>query len=126
MERLRTTGSFHPRPDSERNRICMKDQALNIIAYFLNNPHTSIRVANEALGLFRKTTSRELNRHNSHLFCVHGFQWLQPSDFGRRVEFCNWLLINQDIDPNFVMNILWTDECLFLEDGAINTYNDHY
>ena len=114
MKRLRTTGSFYPRPGPGRNRIYTENQEIDIIAFFINNPQTSIRLAKEALGLSKMTFSIILNRHNWHPFSAHGLQTLHPSDFSHRVEFCNWLLINQDIDPNFVMNILWTDKCLFL------------
>ena len=119
MKRLRRTGSFHSSPGPDRNRIYTEDQEEDIIAFFLNNPQTSIRATNEALGLSRMTISSVLNRHNWHPFCVHRLQSLHPLDFGRQVEIYNWLLINQEIDPNFVMNILWIEEYLFSEDGDL-------
>ena len=63
MKRLRTTGSFHPRPGLGRNRIYTEDQEIGIVAFFLKNPQTSIRAANEALGQSRMTIFRALNRH---------------------------------------------------------------
>ena len=67
------------------------------------------------------TISKILNRHNWHPLCVHELQLLHFPNFVRQVEFCNWLLINQDIDPHFVMNILWTDECFWKMEQLTHT-----
>lgn len=126
MRRLRTTGSFNPRPGPGRNILYNEDQEIDIIAYFSSNPRSSIRKTSAITGLPRTSIDRILEKHNWHPFCIHGLQALHPSDFNRRVAFSNWLLIQQDTDSNFVKNIMWTDECLFTENGHINAHNDHY
>lgn len=126
MRRLRKTGAFHPRPGPGRNRLYTEDQETDIIAYFCANPRTSIRQASTDVGLPRTYIHRILEKYNWHPFCIHGLQKLYPSDFHRRVAFSNWLLIQEDTNVNFVKNIMWTDECLFTENGSINIHNDHY
>ena len=92
MKRLRRTGSFHSSPGPDRNRIYTEDQEEDIIAFFLNNPQTSILAANEDLGLSRMIISRALNRHYSHVFCVYGLQSLHTSVFGCRVAIISMII----------------------------------
>lgn len=126
MRRLRITGSFHTKPGPGRNRLHTLDQAIDILAYFSICPRASIRTASNAMGLPISSIHSILHRYKWYPFCINAIQALQPSDFARRMDFCNWLLIQQDLDSQFVKNILWTDECCFTEDGTINTKNDHY
>ena len=45
-------------------------------------------------------------------------------DLQQRITFCQWLLrCNQD--PQFLCNILFTDEASFTRDGINNVYNIH-
>ena len=126
ITRLKRTGSLHPRPGPGRNRQYSEDQIIDILAYFGMNPHGSVRAASSVMNIPPTTIWRVLRENKWHPYCVHGLQALKPSDYVRRLDFCNWLLIQHTVNSQFVSNILWTDECLFTEDGAINSRNDHY
>jgi hypothetical protein len=52
-------------------------------------------------------------------------QNLIPEDHEARINFCTWLLQQHDADPNFVNNILFTDESLFSREGTFNYHNYH-
>ena len=53
-------------------------------------------------------------------------QSLTENDFDRRLDYCHWLLEMINGDPQFVSNILWTDEASFSSDGGVNLHNMHY
>ena len=48
-------------------------------------------------------------------------QNLLPGDFQLRVQFCQWILENDNIIPN----ILWSDESIFTKNGVFNVHNNH-
>ena len=49
-----------------------------------------------------------------------------PLDYHNRVNFCTWILERHREDPDFVENILFTDESLFTREGTFNTHNLHF
>jgi len=53
-------------------------------------------------------------------------QELNQEDYRARVNFCHWLIRNNEADENFLANILWTDETLFTRMGMYNCHNTHY
>ena len=48
---------------------------------------------------------------------------LSEDDFDRRLETCDTLLQKLADDPNFVDNIIWSDESKFTLDGYVNRHN---
>ena len=105
--------SFHSKPSIRRSCLYTEDQEIHNIAYFSANPRTSIWKASANMELPRTSIKIILEKYNWHPFCVHGLQELHPSDFNRRALICNWLLIQQDTDSNFVKKnwscVLWRD-----------------
>lgn len=79
---------------------------------FVSFPHASMRAANLDFGILGVTVWR-IRANNWHRYTLHGIQTLQPSNFHRLLDFCNWFLIQQDSNPWFFKNILWTDGVLF-------------
>ncbi|GFX57185.1 uncharacterized protein TNCV_2964641 [Trichonephila clavipes] len=53
-------------------------------------------------------------------------QELMPGDKERRFDFCNFVLNTLDGNPDFLNEVLWSDECQFSRQGTINTQNRHY
>jgi hypothetical protein len=53
-------------------------------------------------------------------------QALTEMDFDRRLDYCHWFLGMDNENPQFVSNILWTDEATFSSDGGVNCHNMHY
>lgn len=67
-----------------------------------------------------------MSRHKYHPYHVCLHQELTPNDFQKRLDFCNWCLIQCDRDPEFVHNVLWTDEAQFCRNANVNLHNAHY
>lgn len=57
-----------------------------------------------------------------HPYHFKRVQHLTEADFLPRIQFCQWILANQDILPS----ILWSDESMFTRNGAINIHNIHH
>ncbi|GFW73789.1 uncharacterized protein TNCV_1542431 [Trichonephila clavipes] len=49
-----------------------------------------------------------------------------PGDQERHFDFCNFVLNTLDENPDFLNEVLWSDECQFSRQGTINTQNKHY
>lgn len=57
--------------------------------------------------------------HPFHYQRVHD---LKPEDYPARMDFCNWILNNEEILPR----ILWCDESTFTRNGSFNMHNVHF
>jgi hypothetical protein len=44
---------------------------------------------------------------------------LQPGDLPRRQEFCEWILTEDNAQPNFLNNVIYTDEAGFTQEGCL-------
>ena len=53
-------------------------------------------------------------------------QHLTPEDPPRRLEFCQWLINRVENDPNFLSNVLVSDEKGFSREGTFNPHNNHH
>lgn len=123
--RLRATGTALPR---QRGPQAAGPDAVEeaVLAYFMVNPRASIRSAHRESGLPITSVWRILHRHGYHPYHVHCVQGLVDGDTQRRLDFCNWLLIQIDEIPDLLTNIIWTDEARFCRDGIVNRHNAHW
>ena len=53
-------------------------------------------------------------------------QELKPTDFPKRVEFCQFIQEKLHEDNNFLDKILFSDGARFSKNGAVNRHNCHY
>ncbi|GFV26843.1 uncharacterized protein TNCV_3455141 [Trichonephila clavipes] len=49
-----------------------------------------------------------------------------PGDQERRFDFSNFVLNTLDGNPDFLNEVLWSNECQFSRQATINTLNKHY
>ena len=54
------------------------------------------------------------------------YQALNPEDFDRRLNYCNWMLGMIKENEEFFLEIPWTDKATFRSDGNLNRHNMHY
>lgn len=97
-----------------------------ILAYVRAHPEAGIRGIAQASGSRKSSVWNVLRKHKLHPFHVSLHQGLNEADFQKRLEFCNWALIQKDQDPDFFTKVLWTDEAQFCRNGNINVHNAHY
>lgn len=81
---------------------------------------SSRRIATQ-LVIPQKRVIKTLHEQGLHPYHVQRVQHLQPEDYVRRMQFCNWINDNGPV----VTRILFTDEATFTRDGINNTHNSH-
>lgn len=124
--RLRATGSFHALPpvrDAPVTSGNYEEAVQNAIAY---NPHTSSRAIGNELNISHVSVLRILHRHKFHPFHQQLHQELHGDDFQKRIEFSQWILQRVEADADFLMDILFSDESRFHNNGTVNRHNFHY
>jgi hypothetical protein len=103
-----------------------EDRDIIILAYFHVHPYASIRDAARDMGMTFYQIQRILKYHKFHNYSLKPVQELYPDDLGRRIEFCENILVVYQNDPSFLSKIIWTDECKFDREGVFNRKNEHY
>lgn len=61
-----------------------------------------------------------------HPYHIQLHQQLEQKDFESRLHYANWLLQIVDENPQFLRNVIWTDEANFSRDAQVNLHNAHY
>ena len=123
IKKLGQYGSLHPKHKIGRPK---KSEDIDVLAYVMNNPQTSTRAVSVQSGYSRSTVQRALTRNKFHPFHLSVHQTLYQGDEVRRFEMCNWFLNKIHENPNFLSQIIWTDESNFNQDGIVNIHNQHY
>ena len=75
-----------------------------------DNPGTSVRKVASEVGCSKSTVHNILKNNDLHPFKCQKVQHLKPEDPPRRVEFCQWLEQQLDINNNFCACVLVSDE----------------
>lgn len=127
VQRLRETGTFRPQTVNRgRQRTARvldaEPEILNIVE---ENPSISVRRLSYRVGVSPFIVWRTLKEQGLHPYHLQRVQALKQEDLPRRVRFCEWLLERNDQDPQFVENLLSTDEATFTRDGVFNSRNTH-
>lgn len=99
---------------------------INVLAYFHAYSESSIRAAEQDLGVSRSSIQRILNSNGLHAFKFNLVSALQPGDAEQRVQFCEMILTRTQEDPDFLRKIIWTDESKFSREGIFNRRNRHF
>lgn len=128
-ERMLETGQILPvnningGPERYIRNVDNEERILELIE---EDPTTSTRRIASRLGIGKSSVNRVLLAYGFHDFKYTRVQKLQPEDYPRRVEFCEWIVRKNEEDENFTKNVLWTDESFFTQDGCFNSHNWHY
>lgn len=127
VQHLRDNGEYRPQTINRgRQRtprvLDAEPEILNIVE---ENPSISVRRLSYRVGVSPFVVWRTLKEQGLHPYHVQRVQALKVEDLPRRVRFCQWLLQKNDQDPQFVENLLSTDEATFTRDGIFNSHNTH-
>lgn len=128
ITRTRETGQVVPLRKGiggapKRIRTVENEEA--VLNAFEENSRKSIREVARELDISRSTVQRVMKNDRQHPFHFTRVQHLQPEDYPARVEFCLWLLEQENLQPNFVSNIMFSDESIFARQGCFNAHNLH-
>ena len=119
-------GTFIPGIERRRPRTARTvQQEQRILAHVAANPGTIARRISSAEGVHRSTVSKILHKDRLYPYHLQRVQGLNPEDLPRRVRFCQWCLEQCVRHPQFLCNLLFTDEVMFTRDGIFNFHNVH-
>ncbi|GFV02775.1 uncharacterized protein TNCV_619731 [Trichonephila clavipes] len=99
--------------------------AEDVLGYSLAHPESSVRDISKDCS-YSKSTVWNIHMYGAYLYRSVLVQELMPGDQDRRFDFCNFVLNTLDEKPDFLNEVLWSDECQFSRQGTINTQNRHY
>lgn len=97
------------------------DKSINAIE---ENPNISVRRLAQHIGASVGSTHKIMRKKLSLTpYKVQICQQLQDGDYERRVRFCKWLKEKAVEDPDFLGNLITSDEAHFSLDGSVNRQN---
>lgn len=125
--RLRENGAFKTNMrDTGRPRTARSVQfEEEVLETFEDNPRTSLRSVARQKNSSCTTVWRVLREENLHPFHLIKVHSLLPGDYVPRVNFVRWCLQQDIVHPNFLRNVLFSDESTFTRDGIFNSRNSH-
>ncbi|GFV72045.1 uncharacterized protein TNCV_2459781 [Trichonephila clavipes] len=103
-------------------RILAKD----VLGYALAHPESSVRDISKACSYSKSTVWNILHTYGANPYRPVLAPELMSGDQDRRFDFCNFVLNTLDENPDFLNEVLWSDECQFSWKSTINTQNKHY
>lgn len=106
--------------------IISEDVETNVLAYFEAFPNNSLRDLAKDNNLSLTVIHKILRKHKFIPYKYCSVQTLVPGDADRRGIFCRWLVASCRENPNFLRNIIWSDESNFSNSGMFNRKNMHY
>lgn len=126
-QRVRDTGSVVPQiqnrgPQRSNEVLEAEDAILQIVDV---NPSVSTREIARAVGVSQFTVHRTLREMQLRPYHIQRVQCLTINDYQPRLVFCQWLIQQCTLNPQFSSNILATDEACFRRSGILNYHNSH-
>lgn len=97
-----------------------------VLDYFTHNPTSSLRKAARQFQVHHKTVLKILRKDKRQPYKYTKVQALLPRDRPIREAYCRWLQSKMNDDPEFIYNVMWTDESTFTRNGIWNRHNLRY
>ncbi|KAJ8950891.1 hypothetical protein NQ318_011192 [Aromia moschata] len=119
-------GSIKPGVHTNRPVVDNENIEIAILGYFAEYPTISTRQAALELGISKTSVLKILRKHKFHPYAFSIVQHLKETDFPRRVEFCQFILLRSQENDFFLDNIIWSDEAKFTKNGVFDRRNSHH
>jgi len=127
VKKYNETGTVKDRRRSGRPKAATGgDVGLNVLIDLQDNPKQSLRQLSLNHHVSFQSVLNLLKREKIRPYKIHLVQELVEDDFYRRSEFCEVLMEKCNVDPNFVYNIIFSDEATFMLNGTVNRHNCRY
>ncbi|KAJ8950854.1 hypothetical protein NQ318_011150 [Aromia moschata] len=104
--------------------IVSEEAEINTLVCIEVDPTTSVRQIAANIGIGRESVKNILKKHKFKPFKYQVHYHLYEADHQRRLEFCNWFMVQQR--PNLSRFILFSDESRFTNLGMFNRNNSRY
>lgn len=125
VSKFTETGSVKDLPRQGRPKI-PDDKKLNVLLEVEDNPHTSTRQIALNHDIDHSSVVKLLSKEKFHPYKPQLIHELNEDDPDRRLQFCEEFQLRCDENPNFLNNIIFSDEATFCLNGTVNRHNSRY
>ncbi|OXU22739.1 hypothetical protein TSAR_012347 [Trichomalopsis sarcophagae] len=126
-QRLVETVSFEVRnPDGGRQRGARDEFDEAILDCFAEDPTTSLRRTARFLETSYSMCQRVMKEDGQHPHKSRCIYEIMECDRENRMIFSHLIVEEHERDPNFLDQILWTDESTHVRTGMVNPHNEHH
>lgn len=127
MDRFDSSGSVkYSKREVVNKKAANEDNELEILLNIQENPQVGSRTLATLCNTSKSTVNRTTNKYKYHPYHIELHQELREEDFERRIQFCNIITQQLQVNNNFLCNVLFSDEATFKSNGAVNRHNMHY
>ena len=128
LQKFRDQGSVLDRKRSGRKSVRTSELVISVGAYFESHPFSSINTFLKTESWLNYTTVWRILKHDLKFksYKSRRVHKLFAEDLEDRVAFANDTLNRLEMDPTYLVNILWADECCIKLNGVANTNNIVY
>lgn len=129
VRRFEETGSLEDRPRSGRpalraDRVHVVESVMEDMAAETSTGSSSAREAQRRTGIPEPSIRRILHGMlDLYPYKIQALHKLLPADTGARQNFATWALEQMQRNPQWLLNVMWTDEAHFSLHGDVNTQN---
>jgi hypothetical protein len=126
-QRLVETGSFARASDIPGRPITRRTPALEeaVLNEIEVHPETSTRKIAADLNVSPTLVWTILREQQLYPYHIQRVQALLPRDFPQRLTFCRWILQKIAQNPQYIAEVLFTDEANFSRNAIMNFHNKH-
>lgn len=127
VRKFRETGNVKDMPKSGRPKsVTNHDKVLDVLVSVMDNPITSTTQLALDNAISQSSVVRILKKNKQKPYKIHLLHELNEDDPDRRMQFCATMMEMIDDNPNFLNNILFSDEATFCLNGFVNRHNCRY
>lgn len=116
----------HVRSLPRNHQHVSEDTQLNILLETQENAHTTSRTIAANNEISQTSVLKYLKQYKWHPYKINLVQALNEDDPDRRIQFCEQMAEICYENPNFVSNIIFSDEATFYLNGTVNRQNCRY
>lgn len=112
---------------SRQGRPKINDETkLNVLLAVQENAHSSTREIGLNNNVHHSTVVKLLKKEKYYPYKVHLLHELNETDADHRLQFCEEIMFRCGENPNFLNNIVFSDEATFCLNGSVNRHNCRY
>lgn len=127
VKKYAETGHVKTKPKTGRRKsVTIGNTALNVLLAVQELPHSSTRDLRRDFDISQTSVCRLLKKEKYHPYKVTLVQQLDYEDFDRRMEYCERIMARCLENPNFLPNVLFSNEATFMLNGRVNRHNCRY
>lgn len=127
LKRFRETGNVKDLVKTGPQRSATnEDKKLDVLIEIEENPNISTRQLSLNHAVSKGSIQKILHSEKLHPYKPTLLQELSEDDYDRRVEFCEFMMERINNNPNFLNNIVFSDEATFCLNGNVNRHNCRY